>query len=357
MDALDLHKVNEESFIKMLMMNFSIVSYGYISAIDFNTVTVNTIVNRRPNADKIKCVFMNLGNEFFSLNLKPALNMRVVVFAPSKGASGMYENEATLVQQKGKSFITEPSPFIHGTQACFCIPVLRSTAQSLSSIIIDDVSMIGEFKQKMMHSLFESVELDIYADTNIELHEDTSHFRGCYGDMEETFGMVQGANGTEKSGTYVYKETYGKYSSVEKNLESGITANIGKAYATPFLDDPGALEDVPSAPVNINLGTKAPVTLTFGESAVVVKASTTNGIDIDLTGSLPVNITAATGKLTFKNNAGSLKDVLDKIADLFTNMTTIGPNVVPAVPYTAAASPATTALALELKALAASIFE
>ena len=174
--------------------------------------------------------------------------------------------------------------------------------------------------------------------------------------MEQAFGMVQGAEGTEKSGIYVYKDTYGKYSSVIKSYESGVNVTIGKAYEKPFLTDKGALLDS-SAPVTINLGTKAPVTLTFGESAVVVKASTTNGIDIDLTGSLPVNITAATGKLSFKNNAGSLKDVLDKIADLFTNMTTIGPNVVPAVPYTAAASPATTALALELKALAASIFE
>ena len=364
MDAFERNKFNEESFIKYVLGNSMIVSYGFISSIDFDTVTVTTLVSDKKYADKITCVFMNLGNDQFSIALEPAVNMRVVVLSPNKGAVGMYETEAQITKEQGRNFISASAPAVYSSQFCFCIPLLRSTVQSLSSLIINNDALIGEIKHEMIMTLFEAMELDIMGDSNIELHEGTKHFRGCYGDMEQTFGMVEGTNGTEKPGTYVYKEIYGKFSSVEKNYESGLKVTVGKAYEKPFLENKGNLVDA-SAPVTLELGTAAPVngnfgapvTLIFGESVMTITADAENGLDISLTGNTKVNITAATGKFSIKNSTGSLKDVLDKVADLFTNMTTIGPNVVPAVPYTAAATPATVALATELKTLVASLLE
>ena len=351
MDAFDQNKFNEESFTKYVLANSMIVSYGFISAIDFDTVTVTTLVSDKKFAEKVNCIFMNLGNSQFSLTLNPELNMRVVVLSPNKGATGMYENDAQILKQQGRNFISNPSPAVYSSQFCFCIPLLRSTVQSLSSMIINSDSIVGEIKHEMIMSLFEAIDIDIMGDSSIELHEGTSHIRKCDGNMEQTFGMVQGAGGAEKSGTYVYKETYGKYSSVEKNLESGVKVTIGKAYEKPFLDSKGSLLDS-SAPVTVDLGTKAPVTLTFGESAVVVKADTTAGIDITLTGSLPVKITAATGKLTFKNGSGSLKDVLDKIADLCSQINTVGG------PAAQSLEPSlVTEFSTTLKTLIANIFE
>ena len=351
MDAFERNKFNEESFIKYVLGNSMIVSYGFISAIDFDTVTVTTLVSDKKYADKITCVFMNLGNDQFSIALEPTVNMRVVVLSPNKGAVGMFETEAQITKEQGRNFISASAPAVYSSQFCFCIPLLRSTVQSLSSLIINSDALIGEIKHEMIMTLFETMELDIMGDSNIELHEGTKHFRGCYGDMENTFGMVQGAEGIEKSGTYVYKDTYGKYSSVVKNYESGVNVTIGKAYEKPFLDSKGSLLDS-SAPVTVDLGTKAPVTLTFGDSAVVVKADTTAGIDITLTGSLPVKITAATGKLTFKNGSGSLKDVLDKIADLCSQINTVGG------PAAQSLEPSlVTEFSTTLKALIANIFE
>ena len=351
MDAFDRNKFNEESFLKFMVANFAIVSYGFISAIDFDTVTVTTLVSDKKFADKVTCTFMNFGNDQFSINLCPAINMRVLVLTPSKGASGMYDTAEQLLAEQGRNFISTSAPAVHSTQYGICFPLFKSTIQALSSLIINSDGIIGEIKHEMIMTLFEAVEIDLMGDSSIELHEGTEHFRGCYGNMEKTFGMVQGANGTEKTGTYVYKETYGKYSSVEKNYESGMDVIIGKAHPTPFLEDKGTLADS-SAPVTINLGTKAPVTLVFGDSEVAVKVDTDTGIDIDLKGTLNVNITAKTGKFTLKNDSGSLKTILDMIADLCASINTVGGPAAQSLEPTLAAQ-----FSNNLKTLIASIVE
>lgn len=351
MDAFELNKYSEAAYFKSMLSQSAIVSYGFISAIDFATVTVTLAVTDRKMAEKVTCVFLNLGNEQFSILLKPALNMRVLVMSPNKAAAGMYDDAEKIKKEQGKNFITTNSPAVFSSQYSICIPVVRSTAKFISSLLIDKSSLVAELKHDIITSLYKTIELDLYDDSNIELHEGTKHFRGCYGDMEQTFGMVQGTGGTEKPGTYIYKDTYGKFSSVEKNYESGMVANIGKAFEKPFLDDPGAPVDS-SAPVTINLGTGAPVTLTFGESVMVVKADTEAGLDIALKGTLKVNITAEDGKFNFSNSAGSLKDILDMVADLCSQINTIGgPAAQALVPDLV------TKFSTDLKTLIADVFE
>jgi hypothetical protein len=323
MDAFERNKFNESSFTKHVLANSTIVSYGFISAIDFNTVTVTLSVSDSSTAEKVTCTFMTLGNEHFSISLKPVINMRVLVLSPNKSAAGMYDSFVEMNAKQGRNYIFTGSPAIFSAQNAICIPIQKSSAVALSSLIIDDIALTAEIKQDLLLSLFSSLELDILGDTNIELHEGTEHFRGNYGNLTETFGMVEGASGTEKEGTYLYEETYGKYSTVKKNYESGADIVIGKSYETPFLEDKGELVDS-SAPVTINFGGTAPVTLVFGESVITIQANTTDGIDIALTGSAKVNITAVDGKFNISNKDGSVKDILDKICELCAMINTIG---------------------------------
>jgi hypothetical protein len=356
MDAFELRKYSEAAFFKLMLSNSVIVSYGTITAIDLDSVEVTLSVSSKNFADKISCTFMQLGNELFSLSFKPKIGTRVVVFSPHKGAPEMYDSSAQLKAKTGKNFITSGSPAVYSSQLAFCFPMVKSTSSALSSLLIDNNIMTLEVAHSLVTSINGDINLVINKNTTVEFNEGTQHIKNCEGNMEESFGMVQGANGIEKAGTYVYKETYGKHSSVEKNYESGAKITVGKAYETPFLEDKGELGDV-AGPVTIELGTAAPVTLTFGDSQITIKADTEAGLDIALKGALKINLTAETGKFTISNSASSLKDVLDKIADLFTNLTTVGPNVVVGVPYAAASDPATVALAAELKTLIAGLIE
>ena len=372
MTTFDESKFSFAKFVEVFLSNTTIVSYGFITAIDYGSVIVTPAVTDKVSVEKIRCTFMNLGDELFAVLRKPVLGMRVLVLSPNKAAEGMFESAAQLNATEGKAYISTGSPAIYSSQFAFCVPIMKATSQALSSLVIESAFLTADIKHEIIASFDNPVELDLMGDSSIELHEGTEHFRGCYGNIEETFGMVQGTSGTEKDGDYVYKTTYGKFSSVEKNYESGVKATIGKAYEKPFLTEKGALVDS-SAPVTVDFGTKAPVTVSFGdtvslthhkpltivfgEGTMTITADPENGLDIALTGASKATITAATGKLKFSNSIGSIKDVLDKIADLFTNMTTIGPNVVPGAPYTAGATPATEALAAELKTLVAGIFE
>jgi hypothetical protein len=372
MDAFERNKFNQSSFIEYSLSKMTIISYGFISAIDFNTVIVTATVSDTGIAKKIRCVFMNSGDSIFAVCRKPVIGMSVLVLSPNKAAEGMYETSAQLIKDKKQEFIVTGKPAVFSSQLALCIPVVKANFQSLNNLVINNTNLTLEIKNELFAELTNSIEIDLKGDSSIELHEGTEHFRGCYGNMEETFGMVEGISGTEKEGDYIYKKTYGKFSSVEKNYESGAKITVGKAYEKPFLADKGALLDS-SAPVTMEFGAGAPVTLsfgapvalqnnapltlTFGESVLVITADAENGLDIALTGSTKVNISAAAGKFSFSNSTGSLKDILDKVADLFTNMTTIGPNVVPGAPYTAGATPATAALAAELKTLVAGLLE
>lgn len=356
MDAFQLNKFNETQHLQKFLSGAVIVSYGFITAVESDTVEVTLSVSDTGSAEKVSSTFMNLGDDLFSVQRRPAIGMRVMVFAPNKAAEGMYESYAQLNLNEGRNYVMTGSPSVYSSQFTFCVPVTKSSSQAISALIIDSTSLTAEIKQEMLITLYSNLEVDLKGDSSIELHEGTDHFRGCYGNMEQTFGMVEGIGGAEKDGDYVYKETYGKFSSVEKNYESGAVITVGKAYEKPFLDDKGALIDS-SAPVTIELGTGAPVTLTFGETAMTITADTENGLDIVLTGALKVSLTADAGKFSIANASGSLMTILDKIADLFTNMTTIGPNVVPGAPYTAAATPATATLAAEIKTLVAGLLE
>jgi hypothetical protein len=375
MDAFEINKFNESSFTKFFLSNSSIVSYGFISGIDFDTVTVTLVVSDRVSPEKVTCVFMNLGNEQFALKLKPEINMRVLVLSPNKAAEGMYDSLVQMRSKQGKDFISTGSPAVFSAQFCVCIPILKTNVSSISSLIIDDLSLSVEIKHDMIASLEKSVALDLWDDTSIELHEGTDHFRGCYGNMEQTFGVVQGAEGAEKPGNYIFKETFGKFSSVEKNYESGLDIIVGKAYEKPFLDNKGALTDS-SAPVTINLGANAPVTLTasaaitlnmaagipvtltFGDSAVEIKADSTGGLDISLTGSAPVKIVAETGKIKVANSSTTLKLVLDKIADLCAGISVTGVGVAPGAPLIVNITPTVAAqFTSELKTLISGLLE
>jgi hypothetical protein len=323
MSAFNRNKYNPAKFVELVLSNTSIVSYGFITAIDYDTVVVTPAVSNKASAEKIRCTFMNLGEDLFAVIRKPAIGMRVMVFSPAKAASGMYESYKQLSENESRDYIFVSSPAVYSSQFAFCLPAMKATAQALSSIIVDSDIISVEIKHEIAALLDQNIELDFMGDTHIELHEGSKHFRGYYGDLEETFGMQEGASGTEKPGTYVYKKTYGKHSSVEKNYESGIKTVIGKAYEKPFLENKGALVDS-SAPVTIELGASAPVTLKFGDNIVVIKADTETGLDIALTGATKVNITAESGKFNFSNANGSLKDILDMVADLCSQINTIG---------------------------------
>ena len=364
MDAFEKSKYSEAAFFKLMLSNSVIVSYGTITAIDLDSVEVALSVSNKNFAEKINCTFMQLGNEQFSLSFRPEIGLRVVVFSPHKGTPGMYNSAAQLKAKTGKNFISTGAPAIYSSQQAFCFPLMKATSSALSSLLVDNNILTLELAHSLMSSINGNINLLINKDTVIEFNEGTKHIKNCEGSMEETFGMVEGIGGAEKEGDFVYKETYGKFSSVEKNYESGLKVTVGKAYEKPFLTDKGALLDS-SAPVTMEFGTGAPVTLqhgapltlAFGEGAMTITLDEENGLDIALTGSTKVNISAATGKFNISNSTGSLKAILDKVADLFTNMTTIGPNVVPGAPYTAGATPATTALATELKTLVAGLLE
>ncbi len=356
MDAFEFNKYNEDAYFKLMLSNSVIVSYGFISAIDLNTVEVTLTVTNKNFPDKINCTFMNLGNEQFALTFKPAVNMRVVVFSPNKATNGMYETIEQIKKKEGKGYIKTGVPAVYSSQHSFCFPLMRSTSQALSSLLVANDVMTLEVAHDLVSSINGVVDLFISNDTAIEFNEGTKHTRNYEGDLTETFGMVEGISGVEKSGAYAYEETYGKYSTVKKNFESGAQITVGKAYQKPFLANKGSLVDS-SAPVTIELGTGAPLTLTFGENSMTVTADAENGLDIILTGALKVSLTADAGKFSIANTSGSLKTIMDKIADLFTNMTTIGPNVVPGAPYTAAATPATATLAAEIKTLVAGLLE
>ena len=356
MDAFEQNKYNEDAYFKLMLSNSVIVSYGTITAIDFDSVEVTLAVSNRNFADKINCTFMNLGNDQFSISFKPAISMKVVVFSPHKGTNGMYDSFLQMKSKTGKNFISTGSPAVYSSQQSFCFPLMKSTSSALSSLLIDNGIMSLQMTHDLVGNIKGVVDLFINNDTTIELNEGTKHIRNTEGDLIETCGMVEGISGTEKQGTYLYEETYGKFSTVKKNYESGAEITIGKAYEKPFLDNKGALVDS-SAPVTINLGSTAPVTLTFGDTAMTIALDSTDGIDITLTGTAKVSLVTAAGKFKIGNDTATLKVILDKIADLFTNMTTIGPNVVPGAPYTAAATPATATLAAEIKTLAAGLFE
>lgn len=351
MDAFERRKYSEAAFFKLMLSNSVIVSYGTITAIDLENVEVTLAVNNKNFADKINCTFMQLGNQQFSLSFRPEIGTQVVVFSPHKGDPEMYSSSAQIKSKTGKNFINTSSPTIYSTQQAFCFPLMKATSSSLSSLLIDNDVLTLEVAHSLVTSINGNVSLLINKDTVIELNEGTKHTRNYEGNLEQTFGMVQGIGGAEKPGTYVYRETYGKHSSVEKNYESGIKTVIGKAYEKPFLDDKGALIDS-SAPVTIEMGTKAPVTLVFGESAVTITADSENGLDIALTGAMKVNITAETGKLSFGNSTGTLKEVLDLIADIGASIATVGG------PTAQTLNPAViTRFSTELKTKIAGIFE
>ena len=356
MDAFEFNKYNEDAYFKLMLSNSVIVSYGFISAIDLNTVEVTLIVTNKNFPDKINCTFMSLGNEQFALTFKPAINMRVVVFSPNKATNGMYETIEQIKQKEGKGYIKTGVPAVYSSQHSFCFPLMRSTSQALSSLLVANGVVTVEVAHDLVSSINGVVDLFISNDTTIEFNEGTKHTRNYEGDLIETFGMVEGIGGVEKSGAYTYEETYGKYSIVKKNFESGAQITVGKAYQKPFLENKGSLIDS-SAPVTIELGTGAPVTLTFGDSAMTVTADTENGLDITLTGALKISLTADIGKFSIANTSGSLKDILDQIIDLVSGLTTIGGNVVVGAAYPAAADPATVATAIQLKTLVAGILE
>lgn len=372
MNNFEQSKFNITSFIQQLISGRLIVSYGFITDISPDFVTVTAAVSDSTLPLKIRCTYMNLGNELFSIHREPEIGTRVLVLSPNKAADGMYKNYEQILEDEGRSFILTGALSSYSSQFAMCIPIMEVSSLAKNRLMVDD-ELLSLFLTTEFSALIDNhVEVDLTGNSSIELHEGTEHFRGCYGNMEQTFGMVQGISGTEKEGDYIYKKTYGKFSSVEKNYESGAKITVGKAYEKPFLADKGALLDS-SAPVTMEFGAgapatlsfgapvalqnNAPLTLTFGESVLVITADAENGLDIALTGSTKVNISAAAGKFSFSNSTGSLKDILDKVADLFTNMTTIGPNVVPGAPYTAEATPATAALATELKTLVAGLLE
>lgn len=350
MNNFEQSKFNITSFIQQLISGRLIVSYGFITDISPDFVTVTAAVSDSTLPLKIRCTYMNLGNELFSIHREPEIGTRVLVLSPNKAADGMYKNYEQILEDEGRSFILTGALSSYSSQFAMCIPIMEVSSLAKNRLMVDD-ELLSLFLTTEFSALIDNhVEVDLTGNSSIELHEGTEHFRGCYGNMEQTFGMVQGIGGTEKEGDYTYKETYGKFSSVEKNYESGAKVTVGKAYETPFLDSKGILGDS-SAPVTIDLGAGAPVTLTFGESIMTIKADTTAGIDIAVTGALPVKIIADAGLLKFGNSIGSLASVLNELFDALGSLGTVGG------PTQQTVNPATVAAIEAVRAKVITIFE
>lgn len=323
MNNFEQSKFNITSFIQQLISGRLIVSYGFITDISPDFVTVTAAVSDSTLPLKIRCTYMNLGNELFSIHREPEIGTRVLVLSPNKAADGMYKNYEQILEDEGRSFILTGALSSYSSQFAMCIPIMEVSSLAKNRLMVDD-ELLSLFLTTEFSALIDNhVEADLTGNSSIELHEGTEHFRGCYGNMEQTFGMVQGIGGTEKEGDFVYKETYGKFSSVEKNYESGLKVTVGKAYETPFLDSKGALSDV-AAPVTIDLGADSPVTITFGESEITIKADTTAGIDISVKGTQKVNIVAETGLIKVGNSIGTLALIFNDLITALSSLVTIG---------------------------------
>lgn len=350
-DAFEYNKYSEDQFVKKIIANSVIVSFGYITAIEVDHVIVTLAVSDRQTAEKASCKYMGFGSEIFSVFSKPRINMRVLVLAPNKGADGMYDSFAQMNQSQGRNYIFTSVAAVYSSQFALCIPVVPSVIDALTSIVADESYLSATVKQDIIATLAGTVTLDFNGGTDFEFDEETNHYRDYFGNLYQSFGMLQGIGGVEKEGDYEYEEIYGKYTKVKKTYESGLDIIVGKAYPTPFLEDKGELADA-SAAITVELGEAVPVTLTFGDSKLTVSLSADAGLDMVLTGSAKASIVADAGKVKVGNSTGSLKDVLNKIADLCSQINTTG---------TATAQTLEPGLAAqfsgELKTLIAAIFD
>ena len=365
MDAFERNKYNPQDFTKMILAESMIVGYGFITSIEFDGVIVTLAVSGSGTAERVKCTFMNLGDELFVINRKPVIGMRVLVLSPNSAAEGMYESFAQINMNQGRDYILTGTPAVYSSQFAFCIPMMKSSSQAFNNLVLNTDALTAELNSAVQAVFNSLIEVDFNGDTIIEMKEGTKHSINCDGNMDKTFGMIEGIEGAEKTGTFIYKETYGRFASVEKNYGRGLNAVIGKAYEKPFATNKGELLDS-SAPVTILFGNAAPVslthgaplTLTFGENVMTVTADKETGLSIALTGDTKVSITAESGKIKFNNSSGSLKTVLDNIADLCSSITAVGVGVAPGEPLTLALDPAlVTQFSTNLKTLIANIFE
>lgn len=324
MNAFEDNKYNSTDAINSILAEATIVSYGYISAIDFDSVIVTQTVSDIGTGEKIRCKFMVLGDDVFALQRTPSTGMRVAVFSANKSADGMFDTAEQLESDEGQGFIVTGSPANYSAQYAFCFPVRQYDEGADNTIEIEDDIIAIDFDSEVIAALNGDVDIDFNSNTNIEFHEGTENFIGHYGNLEEAYGYTQGVDGAEKEGPFTRKITHGKNCSVEQSYEKGFDLKVGKAFPTPFADDPGTEEDVEGAPVTGTFGANSPMTLTFGDNVITISIDPASGFSVALTGSASVNLTAATGKLKIGNDMGSLKDVLEQIIDAVASLTTEG---------------------------------
>ena len=191
MDAFERRKYSESAFFKLMLSNSVIVSYGNITAIDLDSVEVTLSVSNKTFADKINCVFMQLGNEQFALSFRPEIGMRVIVFSPHKGAPGMFDSSAQLKAKTGKNFISTTSPTLYSSQQSFCFPLIKATTSALSSLLIDNNILTLELAHSLISSVNGNINLLINKDTVIEFNEGTKHIKNCEGSLEENIGYYE----------------------------------------------------------------------------------------------------------------------------------------------------------------------
>jgi len=332
-DAFELNKYNAADLIILMLREALIVSYGFIDAIDIDSVSVTLTVSNKSTANRVRCKFMNLGNESFAINQQPKVGMRVVVFAPQMGADRMFEASNQIATSDGRNYIFTENPATYSSQFAFCVPFAPDLLGAINSISIEEEGIALDIAQQVIAEYSSAVFIDYENETNIEYHAG-EHFRGFYGTKwEELFGVQEGINGTELEGEYEFISTFGRWSKVLKNYESGLEMTIGKAHPTPFAEDKGELEDT-NAPVNITIGSLAPLLVKTNSAIDITVDASENAeanITINLKGSAKFSIVAEDGKFEFKNGESSLKDIFLAIADLLKAIQVVDTGT-PAVP-------------------------
>jgi hypothetical protein len=329
MDAWERNKYSFVDLITKLIGQQLIVSFGKIASINSDTVQVALAVNTKPKPEILTCVYLNFGSSFFAINLEPQVGASVIIFTPQKGAETMFNNAVQTITD---------SPVTYSTAYAFCIPFTLETYSLANSLSINSKGIFLDVTQNFLAGFSAAAMLNFEADTAIN-YTGGAHTRSFYGSRwEEMLGMEEGIEGAEfeieideediEEDKYIYEliTTYGTWSKLFRNYQSGAIVTVGKAYTTPYAEDKGELIDT-KAPVTVTIGGLAPITVdTTSKIELTIDASENEeaNVIINLKGGAKFSINAADGTFDFSNSKTSLKDILLKISELYQGIITIG---------------------------------
>jgi hypothetical protein len=383
MDAFELNKYNPIDFVKVILSETLIVGYGYITEIDFDSVIVTLSVTDKSFAEKVRCVFMSFGDEKFSFVTRPEIGMRVVTLSPVKIEKRGFNSYRETELSERRSYIFNENPISYSSQLALCFPMIKAQEHSKTSLVFDQTGVLLNSEENFLNMFRQEFITHFMGNSLFVFHENTMTTIDIQGSIKKTFGMIEGQNGNEAEGEYVYQSTFGRYSKIKTEIEGSLDVVIGKRYEFPFKENKGNLIDS-SAPVTVLLSSSAPVTMqtdspvtlsfgensklslnhnspveiSFGDSVVKIAVDKDYGLNIELKGSNKVQVTAENGKLKMGNTQGTLKTILDKIADLCSTIQTTGVTPPEGSPITLSLDPSlVTKFSNELKNLIAEILE